>query len=440
MDIIHRKNSSIQESVILGEEPETSFTEAELSSVQDLISFKENLVTLVESEEERMKLQKEIYSLYEAISSSIDEDVADSVISMLPTATTGTKILREDWLSNTHNKKTGSTPDYLKNAHDLGWGEDDDEAPKKRPSATQKDDEIPTSDKLPSSDDKKEKDPLDKITPFDYDSNDSQTVSSDKKIDVPSTSDKDAQSSRIQNYYYYTYNTNSYNRHRDDHSRWKRINSHDYGIKQEKQSWELDIPDVAKPINESVFLEDELDDSKPESDNPIQDTMLDLDRKLSSLQQSAKAKVQGVQRTASAITKPFRRTAQWVSNMVTRWKDANENDIKAKMADPHERSTLLSAFKSAIKYGSLMKAGLLLNPILMFLAISRKWSNKKNMFRIRNEMIGELKAELEILDEKIKDADHLGDRSAKYKMMRFRNELKKKLIRVGGTPEMKNMI
>ena len=168
--------------------------------------------------------------------------------------------------------------------------------------------------------------------------------------------------------------------------------------------------------------------------------MLDLDRKLSSLQQSAKAKVQGVQRTASAITKPFRRTAQWVSNMVTRWKDANENDIKAKMADPHERSTLLSAFKSAIKYGSLMKAGLLLNPILMFLAISRKWSNKKNMFRIRNEMIGELKAELEILDEKIKDADHLGDRSAKYKMMRFRNELKKKLIRVGGTPEMKNMI
>ena len=126
--------------------------------------------------------------------------------------------------------------------------------------------------------------------------------------------------------------------------------------------------------------------------------------------------------------------------MVSRWKDANENDLKAKMADPHERSTLLSAFKSAIKYGSLMKAGLLLNPIIMFLTISKKWSDRKNSFRIRNEMIGELKAELEIIEEKIRDADQAQDRSAKYKLMRFRNELKKKLIRVGGTPEMKNMI
>ena len=194
--------------------------------------------------------------------------------------------------------------------------------------------------------------------------------------------------------------------------------------------------------NESVFQEDvgDIDDMKPSSDNPIQDTMLDLDRKLSSIQQSVKSKVQGVQRTASAIAKPFNRTSKWITNMVSRWKDANENDLKAKMADPHERSTLLSAFKSAIKYGSLMKAGLLLNPIIMFLTISKKWSDRKNNFRIRNEMIGELKAELEIIEEKIRDADQAQDRSAKYKLMRFRNELKKKLIRVGGTPEMKNMI
>ena len=203
---------------------------------------------------------------------------------------------------------------------------------------------------------------------------------------------------------------------------------------------ELNNIEEGKFTTESVIVEDVLDDMKPESDNPIQDTMLDLDRKLSGIQQSMKSRVQGVQRTASAIAKPFKRTSQWITNMVTRWKDANENDIKAKMADPHERSTLLSAFKSAIKYGSLMKAGLLLNPIIMFLTISKKWSDRKNTFRIRNEMIGELKAELEIIEEKIKDADQAQDRAAKYKLMRFRNELKKKLIRVGGTPEMKNMI
>ena len=850
-DIIARKDSLIQESVILGEEKEISFTESEIDSIQDLISFKENLITLVESEEERMQLQREVYTLYEAAEDLLDEDVADSVIPMLPGANqnVGTRSINEDWLNNTHNKKTGSMPDYLKNAHDLNWGEDDDAPPKKRPSAS--DDDKPDDDDDLPSDDKKEKDLLDKIEPFDYDSNKSDS-SDDKKDDSAKSS-----SGHIQNYYYYTYNnsnnthsttnTNSYNQSRDDHSRNKRTRSHDYaaGLKEEKQIWELDVPefdsyqegfldsaqkvlstvsrhvstvlpknrmqavqeydsaifqrkmiipfrqyfgkksartklnesvdsftearavpreynpghvlgmskydyrniamklarqfgvniifmnssspinkatvattggafvgcvderkllamargnkkmmqrlqnevqqsaeennediidtlikqtlggsrdkgvkkyifididnmrkhfgsfrnptaletilrheighiftldkisdvdfekyacarpfimifngiiqqltnlpenkilafsnlhiyhqllvekaandyarinpaaltrillgtDAPPPIpginlnalrdlsvprnvasimltciasgmysnendealvdnfllkdslkkilspqlyeklkniikendpkkyaivfegsskakkniipedkvpkqiirktigeakqknkNESVMYEDVLDDQMPKSDNPIQDTMLDLDRKLSSVQQSIKSKAQGVQRTASAIAKPFKRTSQWIGSMIARWKDANENEIKAKMADPHERSGLLSAFKSAVKYGSLMKAGLLLNPIFMFLSISRKWSNRKNTFRIRNEMIGELKAELEIIEEKIRDADHAGDRAAKYKLMRFRNELKKKLIRVGGTPEMKNMI
>ena len=850
-NIIHRNERLIQESIILGEEKEISFTESELESIQDLISFKENLITLVESEEERMQLQREVYTLYEAAEDLLDEDVADSVIPMLPGANqnVGTRSINEDWLNNTHNKKTGSMPDYLKNAHDLNWGEDDDAPPKKRPSAS--DDDKPDDDDDLPSDDKKEKDPLDKIEPFDYDSNKSDS-SDDKKDDSAKSS-----SGHIQNYYYYTYNnsnnthsttnTNSYNQSRDDHSRNKRTRSHDYaaGLKEEKQIWELDVPefdsyqegfldsaqkvlstvsrhvstvlpknrmqavqeydsaifqrkmiipfrqyfgkksartklnesvdsftearavpreynpghvlgmskydyrniamklarqfgvnvifmnssspinkatvattggafvgcvderkllamargnkkmmqrlqnevqqsaeennediidtlikqtlggsrdkgvkkyifididnmrkhfgsfrnptaletilrheighiftldkisdadfekyacarpfimifngiiqqltnlpenkilafsnlhiyhqllvekaandyarinpaaltrillgtDAPPPIpginlnalrdlsvprnvasimltciasgmysnendealvdnfllkdslkkilspqlyeklkniikendpkkyaivfegsskakkniipedkvpkqiirktigeakqknkNESVMYEDVLDDQMPKSDNPIQDTMLDLDRKLSSVQQSIKSKAQGVQRTASAIAKPFKRTSQWIGSMIARWKDANENEIKAKMADPHERSGLLSAFKSAVKYGSLMKAGLLLNPIFMFLSISRKWSNRKNTFRIRNEMIGELKAELEIIEEKIRDADHAGDRAAKYKLMRFRNELKKKLIRVGGTPEMKNMI
>ena len=637
-NIIHRNERLMQESVILGYEKEISFTESELESIQDLISFKENLITLVESEEERMNLQNEVYDLYESIGDLLDEDVADSVIPMLPGANQNIEIrsINEDWLNNTHNKKTGTTPDYLKNAHDLSWGEDDDTPPKKRPSAS--DDDKPDDDDDFPSDDKKEKDPLDKIEPFDYDAN-----KSDSSDDKNSDSSKSSQG-HIQNYYYYTYNnsnnthsttnTNSYNRSQDDHSRNKRTKSHDYGgAKEEKQLWEVELSgidsyqeglfgnlfssssreilgetsdmkisdiddgelwkltskikrelciqikklihedrrfeyimnggaegaveqldrrindnylgyddllviqkiqeentikyiaygdmisdvddqfdevpvgdkqliqtayeslanlpimeeietltekygfdllgpnDIGSDIKkimrcipcvgifssdsetlskwwneynlrygESVMYEDSIDDSKPSSDNPIQDTMLDLDRKLSGIQQSVKSKVQGVQRTASAIVKPFKRTSQWITNMVSRWKDANENDLKAKMADPHERSTLLSAFKSAIKYGSLMKAGLLLNPIIMFLTISKKWSDRKNSFRIRNEMIGELKAELEIIEEKIRDADQAQDRSAKYKLMRFRNELKKKLIRVGGTPEMKNII
>ena len=55
------------------------------------------------------------------------------------------------------------------------------------------------------------------------------------------------------------------------------------------------------------------------------------------------------------------------------------------------------------------------------------------MKRIRAEMIGEIKQEIEIIQEKIKDADAAGDKAAKYKLMRLKNELQKKLLRVGGS-------
>ena len=44
MDIVRRNERLIQESVILGYEKKVSFTESELDSIQDLISFKENLL------------------------------------------------------------------------------------------------------------------------------------------------------------------------------------------------------------------------------------------------------------------------------------------------------------------------------------------------------------------------------------------------------------
>ena len=47
-------------------------------------------------------------------------------------------------------------------------------------------------------------------------------------------------------------------------------------------------------------------------------------------------------------------------------------------------------------------------------------------------MIGELKTEMQVIDEKIKDADSRGDNKAKYQLMRFKNEINKKLMRVGG--------
>ena len=199
---------------------------------------------------------------------------------------------------------------------------------------------------------------------------------------------------------------------------------------------------VDEPIQESVYQEEvgDADDDKPESDNPIRDTMMDIDRKVSEGIGSLKRGAGKVRQTARAVTKPFKRVLNFIDTQIEKWRDSNENDIKEQLADPHQSNSLIKAFKSAVKYGAIYKAGLLLNPIFIFLAAAKHLDSRNNKFRIRNEMIGELKTELQVLEEKIKDADANKDRKAKYQMMRLKNELTKKLIRVGGTGDMKNMI
>lgn len=176
----------------------------------------------------------------------------------------------------------------------------------------------------------------------------------------------------------------------------------------------------------------DINDMKPESDHPIRDALIDIDRKTVKTQQAAKKKVQELDQAGRAFIKPVQRTGQWIGNMVHQWRDANENNIKEKLADPHARKNLFSTIGEAIKIGSLAKAGLLLNPIFLFLTITRGINNNKKIVRMRNEMLGELDAEMEIISEKIHQADLEKKYKEKYRLMRFKKELEKKKLRVGG--------
>lgn len=194
--------------------------------------------------------------------------------------------------------------------------------------------------------------------------------------------------------------------------------------------------------SESVYAEKvgDADDGRPESDHPIKDTLTDIDRALTSKQQSAKKKMQDVQNVGRIFMKPAVRTKQWISNTIANWKDLDETKAKERMADPHARSKLFSVIKTAILGGSFLKAGLLLNPVFLVLGVTRHATKRSRDFRMRNEMIGELKTEIEIIDTKIQDADRVGDNKAKYQLMRLKNEINKKLLRVGGGPSWKKMI
>lgn len=367
---------------------------------------------------------------------SFEEFVADSVIPMLPSINTEQPIEEAQWLVNTRNKKTGDAPGYIKKNHNVGYGEDDTISSNHGSVDGHSPESEPTLDdfKRPSAEDMAQS-----YSGIDDD---------DKKVDQ-TTNMTPEERKAINNYYYYTYN-NSHNRNTgsfnrdgsthddhstttktvDDHSYGKRINSDDISnpenepsIKESKQPWELDL------FHEAVG---DADDNRPESDHPVKDVLTDIDRNLTKKQQSAKKTVQNVQNAGRAFVKPAVRTQQWITNMVSNWKDVDENDIKERMADPHARSNLFSAIKKAIVGGSLLKAGLLLNPVFLFLSVTRGIGKNKREFRLRNEMIGEFKTEIEVIDEKIKDADRVGDNKEKYKLMRFKNELNKKLLRVGG--------
>ena len=203
-------------------------------------------------------------------------------------------------------------------------------------------------------------------------------------------------------------------------------------VESSQERLHLESGDKDDATNSDKPTAGEADDDKPTSDNPIRDFGIELDKKMTAGQQAAKRKVQDVVNVGRVFMKPAKRTSQWISNMVGQWKSKDETAIKEKLADPHARSGLLKAIRAAIVGGSLFKAHLLFNPIFMGLALLRRKDLKGKEVRLRNEMMGELKAEVEIIEEKIKQADSAGDHKAKYQLMRLKNELNKKILRVGG--------
>ena len=258
----------------------------------------------------------------------------------------------------------------------------------------------------------------------------------------------------IQNIYYHNYvinnNKDGVINTTNDLSTNKTGNSN---IKEAK-AWELnplkkpevfrEVPSSLKDVeifNEGVYLEnDDVETTKPpdinedfgkpsKGPNVLQHAFQDMDRKLIKTQQAVKKGVQQTQNTGRAFFKPIARTQQWVGNMAEQWRNKSSDKIKEDIANPHARSKLWKAIKSAILVGSLWKAKLLFSPLFIFLAITKR--QKKN--RLRREIIGEIRAELEIIEQKIEDARAAGDRKAVYQLMRFRNELRKQSVRVGGS-------
>lgn len=493
-NVLTRSRNVFRESVITrNEDLIYEYSADEINAIKDMIEFKEYCICAADELGISInECQSEIISLYEELDGIIDEDGAD-LVEMLPQQ--GMQYAKENifkpngsWIANTRDKKTGNAPRYLSQNHDMiNYGEDD------------------AKEDSNEEDETKEKSLEDYKRPSSLRSNTSSSSYTDDEEDSDEENNQKNSTSEQQpvsnNYYYYTYNNSmnknshsfnkdnsshddhstnnrsdnhstkdnhstTYNddhsRHNrsDDHSTNKRFNSNDYndadedvdndGKPQEKmeskEPWALNVISEPELITEAnADMIGSVDDDKPKSDHPIKDALTDFDRKTIKVQQGAKKTVQNVQNASKAVTKPIKRATGWIGKMVSSYKDANENNIKEKLADPYSRKNLYTGVKKAVAAGALYKAGILLNPLFLFLTATKKISNNQKITRVRNEMIGEIKQEIEIIDEKIKDADSSihddpESRAAKYKLYRLKNELQKKLLRVGGGPQWAKII
>lgn len=421
-ETVNRTNTEYREHVLAGDyNYSIPYTGKEIGQMLNLIALKEYQLCGITDESILMEHFDNILDLYQELDGLvtesgdvIEEDSAD-LVNLLPQQ----KAYQEDlsW-ANTLDKKTSDVPGYLGSNHDaskIGEGDGDSDDYRRPSNHT-------SSEPSYSEDDSEEDIPSD---PNDDDS-DSENMPSD------------GNKGNVTNYYYYTY-TNSLNRNQNSFNKRLDNSRHDdnrvtnithgphHNINHTYASDgtpKLEAADPAAP-------------DKPESDHPIRDTMMDLDRKAAQGRQKIKHGMQTVQQAAIAAARPIKKTDQWIMKTISKWKDAKENRIKEQMADPHARKNLYSAIKRLIIEGSLLKAGLLLNPVFIMLRIS----NAKKAKWMRQEIISELKTEMEIVNEKIQDQPNTPEGNAnKYKLMRFRNELNKKLLRVGGGKGMEKLI
>jgi hypothetical protein len=192
----NRANQIFREAVLTGNDNlMIEYTENEIMAMENLISFKEYVLTCLESTEEMLETQNQIYTLYEELAPFIQEDIADSVIPMLPTAQSSADINKTEsfWGSSTTDKKKGVIPAYLRKHHAMDYGEEEDK--KKQDEEDEKDIE---DYKRPSASDDKDD------SKYDKDSPDTKELTPEEKKQA------------VNNYYYYSYN-NSFNKDKSQH-------------------------------------------------------------------------------------------------------------------------------------------------------------------------------------------------------------------------------
>lgn len=150
------------------------------------------------------------------------------------------------------------------------------------------------------------------------------------------------------------------------------------------------------------------------------------------------------EKATNKVARTIQQTDKKVSGAVDRNVEQTIGTLKKAISSQDREDLIKGALPKAsriIKTALLTGAVWMVNPViavigaLTSLALSSKIKDSE-----KTKILGELKQELEICEEKIKDADSRGDNKKKYQLMRIRNKLNTDIERIRGRkpPDSKN--
>ena len=109
-------------------------------------------------------------------------------------------------------------------------------------------------------------------------------------------------------------------------------------------------------------------------------------------------------------------------------RDALTHDRREEIINGKYRFKLIRIIGKCIVYGGI---GIYFHPAIAAIAFLGKMAFDKHIDRKeRSKIVQDLESELEICEEKIKDAEHKGDNENKYKLMRIRKSLQTETARI----------
>jgi hypothetical protein len=184
--------------------------------------------------------------------------------------------------------------------------------------------------------------------------------------------------------------------------------------------------------------------AKPPKEDLLSNTMhkaMDRDRELLKNQQGAKKTVTNIANTGKAVLKPVTRTKQWLTKVVDSLIKRDEDKVKAELLENDSyRSIVFKAARLSLKLG-LTAIFFSIQPYLGMTYVAIEGLKTADKHRLKKEMGREMEAELNIIDEKIKDLESIDSveaRKQKYELMRIKKKAEGYFIRSLGSGYLKH--